>query len=242
VGARRAVPIVVKSPSALPRRPSGPAPALTLRPGARAAGVAPGPEGPGLALTVRPPRPGPALTVRPPRAGSASTTCPPESSGPRTQRRPPPPRGVLLVESDAVLRRALRLRLRAEGVTTAEAATASDATALLARQRFGLVVVDEQLPDESGIAWVAKLRASGDRVPVALVAGLCSDVRALAPAALGLDLRFIVEKREVLRTLPARTLAFFARPAPPAGPEQLPPDEGPTERPPGAGSGGATGA
>lgn len=210
------------------------------------------PEGP--ALTVRPPHSTSALTVRPPHSASArnlrrpypdTTTArppssassltiePPESNGPRTQRRTPPPRGVLLVESDEVLRRALRLRLRAEGITTAEAATAADASALLARRRFGLVVVDEQLPDDSGIAWVAKIRAAGDRVPVALVAGLCSDVRALAPAALGLDLRFIVEKHEALRTLPTRTLAFFAQAASAAA--AVPSEEGPTERPPGSG-------
>jgi DNA-binding response OmpR family regulator len=140
---------------------------------------------------------------------------------------------VLLVGGDAVLRRALRLRLHAEGVNAHEASTGADATALMARASFGLVVVEEQLPDGSGLGWVTDLRGRGGRVPVALVAGLCTDVRSLAPAALGLDLRFVVEKHDVLRALPTRVRAFLARSTAPA--TVAPPPADPTERPPGWG-------
>ncbi|MCU0686828.1 MAG: response regulator [Polyangiaceae bacterium] len=199
---------MVKSRSALPRRPSLPSPALTVQPAARGvdAHLRPNafPRTPGVASP---------MTLRPPRVASALTLRPPEGSLPLHPLKPTAPLGVLIVEGDAVLRHALRRCLRAEGILTAEAATGADASALLERHTFALIVVDEQLPDASGLAWVTGLREAGQRAPAALVAGLCSDVRQLAPAALGLDLRFIVEKRDALHALPSRVLSFFARAA-----------------------------
>jgi DNA-binding response OmpR family regulator len=84
------------------------------------------------------------------------------------------PESVLLVEDEEFLRESLARHLRGHGVATTTAATAAEATAILARGlRPSLVLLDLNLPDESGWDLLrGPLGPGPDRPPVVVVSAL----------------------------------------------------------------------
>jgi two-component system, OmpR family, copper resistance phosphate regulon response regulator CusR len=79
---------------------------------------------------------------------------------------------VLVVEDDADLSRVLCVELQANGLDTVPAFSGDDALAMLAERRFGLVLLDWQLPGCTGIAVLKSIRQHDDRTPVFLMSGL----------------------------------------------------------------------
>lgn len=73
---------------------------------------------------------------------------------------------LLLVEDDATLADGLSHALALAGFRVAAAATAAAAEALLAPQRFDLVILDLGLPDRDGIHVLERLRSRRDSTPV----------------------------------------------------------------------------
>jgi DNA-binding response OmpR family regulator len=73
---------------------------------------------------------------------------------------------VLVVEDDPAVRQALEWTLEAEGIPVAAAATGRRAVELAASQRPGLVLLDMGLPDISGEAVAAAVRAAHSDVPI----------------------------------------------------------------------------
>jgi len=75
---------------------------------------------------------------------------------------------LLLLEDDALLGEGLRDFLRAEGHVV-EWCTSLSAAQALQDEPFDVLLVDWQLPDGSGVEWVAARRAAGDARPVLLL-------------------------------------------------------------------------
>jgi DNA-binding response OmpR family regulator len=76
---------------------------------------------------------------------------------------------VLVVDDDAALRLLCRVNLELEGFAVREAATISEAEAMLAAERPDVVLLDVHLGGEETHDLLARIRAGG--IPVALVTG-----------------------------------------------------------------------
>jgi len=88
---------------------------------------------------------------------------------------------VLLVEDSASVREAVRMLLETEGADVAEASTGGEAVGLASAQAFDVVLTDLGLPDLSGEAVVASIRAATRR-RVAIVVLSAADEYELARA------------------------------------------------------------
>lgn len=77
---------------------------------------------------------------------------------------------VLLVEDDAMVRAWLRLALRGSEFRVAgEASSVASAREVAARRRPDVLLVDQRLPDLSGVEFVKELRRSGDETPAVMM-------------------------------------------------------------------------
>ncbi|WP_040664571.1 response regulator transcription factor [Nitratireductor aquibiodomus] len=72
----------------------------------------------------------------------------------------------LIVEDTRDVAEAIERRLEKAGHVSDRAETLEDAEHFVAMARHDLIVLDINLPDGSGIAFLKKLRAAGNRVPV----------------------------------------------------------------------------
>jgi two-component system KDP operon response regulator KdpE len=79
-----------------------------------------------------------------------------------------PSPSVLLVEHDAVNRRTLRIMLEEQGYEVLEAATAREGLSLCFTHPPHLVLIEQLLPDQGGIALTRQIRESSD-VPIIVV-------------------------------------------------------------------------
>jgi DNA-binding response OmpR family regulator len=83
---------------------------------------------------------------------------------------PAAPAPVLVVDDDAELRQSLRWTLEDEGLVVETAADGGEAVAHASRRPPALVVLDYGLPDGSGEAVAARLRARcGEALPILVV-------------------------------------------------------------------------
>lgn len=78
---------------------------------------------------------------------------------------------LLLIDDDADLLSLVADELRAERFVVETAASANDAYAVLNAAGFDLVIVDWQLPDESGLQIIGKLRSKGLKLPIIMLTG-----------------------------------------------------------------------
>jgi two-component system copper resistance phosphate regulon response regulator CusR len=76
---------------------------------------------------------------------------------------------TLVIEDDPKTARALKTGLRGEGFDAAVARTGEEGLALLANEKFDLVVLDWMLPGRDGVEVLKVLRARGSRTPVLLL-------------------------------------------------------------------------
>lgn len=77
--------------------------------------------------------------------------------------------GLLVVEDDPHVAGSLERGLREEGFSVAVAGRLAAADAHLARQAPALVVLDLNLPDGDGRAWLRRVRREGHRMPVVIL-------------------------------------------------------------------------
>ena len=73
---------------------------------------------------------------------------------------------VLLIEDDALVASGIVAGLRLHGLTVDHVASAAQAHAALQGSHFDLCVLDLGLPDEDGMAVLARWRARGEHLPV----------------------------------------------------------------------------
>jgi two-component system response regulator QseB len=76
---------------------------------------------------------------------------------------------VLIVEDDELVASGLKQGLQQLQYTVDGAASAEEATTLMATELFDIAVVDIGLPRIDGLSFVAKLRASGNTMPVLML-------------------------------------------------------------------------
>jgi two-component system nitrogen regulation response regulator NtrX len=86
---------------------------------------------------------------------------------------------VLMVDDDAAIRRQLRGVLEDEGHSTTEAANAGAAYTALEAKRFDVVLLDIQMPGESGLDALVRLREQSPDTAVIIVSGEASIDNAL---------------------------------------------------------------
>jgi DNA-binding NarL/FixJ family response regulator len=124
---------------------------------------------------------------------------------------------VLLVEDDSMVRGWVRMALEGTEFRLAgEAASASEATALVARRRPDVLLVDYRLPDGRGTEFVKALRRSGVNTPALLMTaneepGLNEAVREAGAQGTVLKTGSPDELAESLRAVHAGREAFDAR-------------------------------
>jgi DNA-binding response OmpR family regulator len=78
---------------------------------------------------------------------------------------------VLVVDDEAMVRRALERALRLEGFAVSTAVDGRDALAAIAARRPAVVLLDVALPGIDGVSVVRRLRAQGIDVPVCILSG-----------------------------------------------------------------------
>lgn len=85
----------------------------------------------------------------------------------------PGPVSLLIVDDDALDRRAVQRALHQSGIeaTFSEAESSEAALAALGEGRFDCVLLDYQLPGIDGLEVLRQLRAAGDRTPVIMLTG-----------------------------------------------------------------------
>ncbi len=77
--------------------------------------------------------------------------------------------GVLLVDDDAAIRRALRTSLNQLGFHVTEAARGEEAVHLVRTATFDVVLLDVQMPGMGGIKTLTSLRSIAPRLPILMV-------------------------------------------------------------------------
>jgi len=118
---------------------------------------------------------------------------------------------VLLVEDSDCLRELLVAGLRRAGYAVDTASTLAQASAALAVSGFDLLLLDLNLPDGDGVAWLGSLRKAGNQVPVLAVTARGEPDDRVAGLDTGAD-DYIV-KPFVLAELLARCRAVLRRPS-----------------------------
>jgi DNA-binding NtrC family response regulator len=90
---------------------------------------------------------------------------------------------VLIIDDDAALRQTLVDIFKKYKVSTiGEAANAEQGFQRLKEEPYSLIICDYQLPGLNGIAFVGKLRISGDQTPVLLITGVPDKTVVIAAA------------------------------------------------------------
>ncbi len=118
---------------------------------------------------------------------------------------------VLMIEDDARLAEMVARDLGASGLEVANAPTAAEGLARLAREPIDLVLLDLTLPDADGLDVCRRLRASGSPVPVIMLTARGDPTDRVVGLELGADdyLGKPFDPRELL----ARIRAVLRRPA-----------------------------
>ncbi|MCL4806546.1 MAG: response regulator, partial [Thermoanaerobaculia bacterium] len=116
-----------------------------------------------------------------------------------------------MIEDDARLAEMVARDLGASGLEVANAPTAAEGLARLAREPFDLVLLDLTLPDADGLDVCRRLRASGSPVPVIMLTARGDPTDRVVGLELGADdyLGKPFDPRELL----ARIRAVLRRPA-----------------------------
>lgn len=120
---------------------------------------------------------------------------------------------ALVVDDIAINRLVLRELLKVVGIEAAEAESASDGLALLAIERFDIVLMDLRMPGMDGLAAIRKIREGENGEPPMPVIVVTADEAAdLAKrcAAAGAD--HLIRKPVIYSDLVAALVAAFERP------------------------------
>ncbi len=123
-----------------------------------------------------------------------------------------PPRKVLLVEDEKSLREMLADNLEIERYKVFTAANAEEALPVVTGERPDLVILDVNLPGESGFDFCRRLRAEGIRTPVLMLTARAREADKVLGLELGAD--DYLAKPFGLPELLARVKALLRRASP----------------------------
>lgn len=94
---------------------------------------------------------------------------------------------ILLIEDEPQLAEALRAALTQQGILADAAATLADALLLAKDTAYDAALLDRQLPDGDGLAFVRTLRDHGDTLPVIVITAMGHVPDRIAGLDLGAD-------------------------------------------------------
>ena len=129
-----------------------------------------------------------------------------------------PSKRVLVVEDDAIVRRALRAECERDGYKVIEAATGADALRDMETANPDIVLLDMVLPDISGLDVCRHLRRLDQRTPILIVSGRSDEIDVVVGMEVGAD-DYIVKpyrSRELLARMNAHLRKVQAEAVQPA--------------------------
>jgi DNA-binding response OmpR family regulator len=94
---------------------------------------------------------------------------------------------VLVVDDDALIRKAVRLTCESEGYTVDEAERGADTLGHIDAFRPDIVLLDLMLPDLSGFDVCRDIRAAGHRMPVLIVSAKSEEIDVVLGLEIGAD-------------------------------------------------------
>jgi DNA-binding response OmpR family regulator len=94
---------------------------------------------------------------------------------------------VLVVDDDALVRKAVRLTCESEGYTVQEAERGADVLARIDKFRPDIVLLDLMLPDLSGFDVCREIRRAGHRMPVVILSAKSEEIDVVLGLEIGAD-------------------------------------------------------
>jgi two-component system OmpR family response regulator/two-component system alkaline phosphatase synthesis response regulator PhoP len=118
-------------------------------------------------------------------------------------------RRILIIEDQAVIRKAIRMACEKDGYEVVEAANGSEGLRLVAQAEPDLILLDVVLPDTSGLDVCREVRKSGSGVPIIILSAKTDESDMVAGLEIGAD--DYITKPFRARELLARIAAHLRR-------------------------------
>jgi DNA-binding response OmpR family regulator len=118
-------------------------------------------------------------------------------------------RRILIIEDEAVVRKAIRMACEKDGYEVVEAATGAEGLRLVEEAKPDLLLLDLMLPDISGFDVCREVRQSGSGVPIIMLTAKTDDVDVVVGLEIGAD--DYITKPFRARELLARIAAHLRR-------------------------------
>src|SRR5207244_12391588 len=99
----------------------------------------------------------------------------------------PPAKRILIVDDEAMIRKAIHLALEKEGYEVVEAETGGEALRRIELNKPDLILLDIMLPDVSGFDVCRDIRKAGLRVPIIILRGKTEALDVVVGLASGAD-------------------------------------------------------
>lgn len=99
----------------------------------------------------------------------------------------PPAKKILIVDDEAMIRKAVRLALEKEGYEVVEAETGGEAMRRIELGKPDLILLDVMLPDVSGFDVCRDIRKAGLRVPIIILSAKTEEIDVVVGLEIGAD-------------------------------------------------------
>ncbi|TMF31470.1 MAG: response regulator transcription factor [Chloroflexi bacterium] len=93
----------------------------------------------------------------------------------------PPAKKILIVDDEAMIRKAVHLALEKEGYEVVEAETGAEALRRIELSKPDLILLDIMLPDVSGFDVCRDIRKAGLRVPIIILSAKTEEIDVVSP-------------------------------------------------------------
>src|SRR3981081_3401703 len=121
----------------------------------------------------------------------------------------PPAKKILIVDDEAMIRKAIHLALEKEGYEVVEAETGGEALRRIELSKPDLILLDIMLPDVSGFDVCRDIRKAGLRVPIIILSAKTEEIDIVVGLEIGAD--DYITKPFRARELLARIAAHLRR-------------------------------
>ena len=119
------------------------------------------------------------------------------------------PRRILIIEDEAVIRKAIRMACEKEGYEVVEAENGTEGLRLSESSKPDLILLDLMLPDISGFDVCREVRKSGSAVPIIILSAKTEEIDIVVGLEIGAD--DYITKPFRARELLARIAAHLRR-------------------------------
>src|SRR5207302_696301 len=99
----------------------------------------------------------------------------------------PPAKKILIVDDEAMIRKAVHLALEKEGYEVVEAETGAEALRRIELSKPDLILLDIMLPDVSGFDVCRDIRKAGLRVPIIILSAKTEEIDVVVGLEIGAD-------------------------------------------------------